>query len=84
MPILNLQPDRYRQLHRRYRVKQRKSGTNRPFRIILVRFRVAKIDERSIAHVFGNRAAEQTDGAGTGLLKCADHITQLFGIELRR
>jgi hypothetical protein len=80
----DLQPDWYRQLQRRHRVKQRKSGTNRPFRVILVRFRIAEIDEGSIAHVFGNRTAEHADGAGTSYLKCTNHLAQFFGIELCR
>src|SRR5258708_11656159 len=68
----DLQPDRYWQLQRRHRVKQRKSGTNRPFRVILMRFWIAEIDQRSIAHVLGNRTAECTHGADTGLLKRAE------------
>ena len=40
--------------------------------------RIAEIDECSIAHILGNRAAEPGHGADTGLLKRADDVAQIL------
>ena len=50
---------------RGHRLDQRKSGTNGPLSIVFVGFRIAEIDERSIAHILGNRTAEPGYGADT-------------------
>ena len=46
--------------------------------------RIAEIDERSIAHILGDRAAKPGHSGDTGLLKRAEDVAHFLGIDLGR
>jgi hypothetical protein len=58
------------------------AGAHRPLGIVFMRLRKAKIDEQAIAEVLGNITVEALDDGSTGGLIGADHVPQVFGIEL--
>ena len=57
---------------------------DRPLGIVLMRLRVAEIDQNAIAHVLGDKAIEAPDGIRDGAVICADDLAQILGIEPRR
>ncbi len=69
---------------RRQRVDDREAGANRALGILLLRVRVAEIDEHAVAHELSDVAVEAPDSFAHRLLIGADHVTHIFGIDLRR
>ena len=65
----------------RHRADQRKPGADGPLGIVLVGLRIAEIDERSIAHILGDRAAKPGHSGDAGLLKRAEDVAHFLGIE---
>jgi hypothetical protein len=59
-------------------------GPNRPLAIILMRSRVAEIDQNAIAHVLGDKAVEAPDDVGDGAVIRGNDLAQILRIELRR
>ena len=59
-------------------------GADRPLGIVLVRLRVAKINEHAIAHIFGDKAREPGDRVGDTAVVGADQLAQILGIIARR
>jgi hypothetical protein len=57
---------------------------DRPLGIILMRPRVAEIDQHPIAHVLGNKTLEPRDGLGDGAMIGVDDPAQVLGVEARR
>ena len=56
-------------------------GMHRPLRIILMRLRVAKADQQTVAHLLGHRAAIAPDRPGAGLEVALQHLAQILGIK---
>jgi hypothetical protein len=77
-PLLLLQSavERRRGLH------HGQPGAYRSLRIVLMRLRIAKVDEQAIAEILGNVALEALDDRGTGLLIGTHHLAVVFRIEL--
>ncbi len=69
---------------RRQRVENREAGADRALGVLFLRVRVAEINQHAVAHEFGDVAVEMPDGFADRLLKGADHIAHVLGIELRR
>ena len=59
-------------------------GPDRPLGIVLMRLRVAEIDQHAVAHVLGDKAVEPGDDLGDGAVIGADDLAQILGIEPRR
>ena len=59
------------------RLDERQSGPHRTLSVVLMRLRIAEIDEHAVAHVFRHEPAEAGDGLGDTFVISADH-------ELRR
>ncbi len=57
---------------------------DRPLGIVLLRPRVAEIDQYAVAHIFGDEAVEPADRGGDAMVIRADDLAQILGIELRR
>ena len=57
---------------------------DRPLGIVLMRLRVAEIDQHAVAHVFGDKAVELGDDFGDGAVIRGDDLAQILGIEPRR
>ena len=55
--------------------------SHRPLSVVLMRLRVAEIDQHAVAHVPGDEAIEPGDHFGHGAVICADDLTQILGIE---
>ena len=54
------------------RLDHRQPGAHRPLGIVLVRLRIAEIDQHAVAHVFGDKAVEAADGVGDSAVIGAD------------
>ena len=57
---------------------------DRALGIILMRPRIAEIDEHAVAHIFGDKAIEPADHLGDCAVICSDDLAQILGIEPRR
>jgi hypothetical protein len=57
---------------------------DRALRIILMRSRVAKIDQDAVAHILGDKAIEPGDHLGDGAVIRGNDLAQILGIEPRR
>src|SRR5262249_52525320 len=66
--------------HRRYYIQP---GAHRPLGVVLMRPRIAEVDQHPVAHVFGDKAVIARDDAGTGILIGAELLAQFLGVELR-
>ena len=66
------------------RADQLQPGPNRPFRVVLMRLRIAEIDEHAVAHVFGDEPVVAANHLGDPAMIGADHFAQVLGIEPRR
>ena len=66
------------------RIDKRQPGSDRPLGIVLVRLRVAEVDEHAVAHVLGDEAVEAGHGLGDAAVIRSDHLAQVLGIEPRR
>jgi hypothetical protein len=62
-------------------VDQAQPRPDRPLGIILVRSRVAEIDQHTVAHVLGDKPIEPGDDLGDGAMIRADDLAQILGIE---
>ncbi len=54
---------------------------HRPLGVVLMRLRVAEIDQYAVAHVPGDEAIKPGDDLGDGAVVCADDFVQILGIE---
>ena len=61
-----------------------KPGPDRPLGIILMRPRVAEIDQDAVAHVFRDKAVKVPDEISDAAVIRSDHLAQILGIEPRR
>ncbi len=59
-------------------------GANRSFGVVLVRVRVAEIDQQAVSHVARDVAVERLDRRAAGPLEGADHLAQVFGVHAPR
>ena len=59
------------------------AGADRPLGVVLMRLRVAEINQHTIAHVFRDKAAEAPDGIGDGAVVGGDDLAIILGIEAR-
>jgi hypothetical protein len=57
---------------------------DRPLGVVLMRLRVAEIDQYAVAHVPGHEAIEPGDDLGNGTVIRSDDLAQILGIEARR
>ena len=65
------------------RIDRAQPGPDRPFSIILMCSREAKIDQYAVAHVPGDEAIEPGDDFGDGAVIGGDDLAQILGIEPR-
>jgi hypothetical protein len=66
------------------RLDNTQSCVHGTLRVVLVRLRIAEVDQQPIAKIPGNMAREALDNHGTDLLIGPDYLAQVFGIELLR
>ena len=71
-------------VERRQRVEDREAGANRALGVLLLRVRVAEINQDAVAHELGDVAVEAPDSFAHRLVIGADHIAHVLGIEPRR
>ena len=57
---------------------------HRPLGVVLMRLRVAEIDQHAVAHVPGDKAVEPGDHLGDRAVIRGDDLAQILGIEPRR
>ncbi len=57
------------------------TGEHGPQRIVLVRLRIAEIDQKAIAAVLCDMALVGLDRAGASLMEDAQHLAHFLGIE---
>jgi hypothetical protein len=69
---------------RRQLVEDCQAGTDRALGVLLLRVRIAEINQDAIAHELGDIAVEAPDSFADPLLIGADHIAHVLGIEPRR
>src|SRR5262249_28336452 len=67
-----------------YSIDDAQPGTHRPLSIVLMRPRIAKIDENAVAHVLRDKAIPPGDDASNGAVIGCDDLAQILGIEARR
>jgi hypothetical protein len=66
------------------RFDEREGGADGALGIVLVRPRIAEIDEHAVAHVFGDIAVEPCDRLGDAFLIPTDDVAQILRIEPSR
>jgi hypothetical protein len=54
---------------------------DRALGIVLMRSRVAEVDQNSVAHVFGDKTIEPGDRISNSPVVCSDDLAQILGIE---
>jgi hypothetical protein len=64
-------------------VDQPQLRPHRPLGIVLMRSRVAEIDQHAVAHVLGDKPVQASDNLGDGAVICGDDFTQILRIERR-
>jgi hypothetical protein len=62
------------------RLDHRQPGAHRPLGIVLMRLRIAEIDQDAVAHVLGDKAGEAADRVGDGAVVVADQLAQILGV----
>ena len=62
----------------------RQAGPHRPLGIVLMRLRVAEIDQHPVAHVLGDKPIEASDRIGYGSMIIADQLAQILRVMTRR
>ena len=62
------------------RLDHRQPGPHRPLGIVLMRPRIAEIDQHTIAHVFGDKAVEAADRFGDRAVIGADQLPQILRV----
>jgi hypothetical protein len=55
-------------------------GAHRPFGIVLMRLRIAEIDQDAVAHILGDKAVQVADRLGDSAVVVADQLTQIFRV----
>src|SRR5215472_16363129 len=58
--------------------------SDRALGIVLMRMRVAQIDQYAVAHILGDKPVEGSDDIGNRAVKGGDDLAQILGIEPRR
>ena len=66
------------------RLDHRQPGAHRPLGIVLMRPRIAEIDQHPVAHVLGDKAVEAADRIGDGAVVVADQLAQILRVKTRR
>jgi len=66
------------------RVDDRETGAGRALGVVLMRLRIAEINQHAIAHILGDKTAKAADGVGDAAVVGADDLAQILGIEARR
>ena len=66
------------------RLDHRQPGAHRPLRIVLMRPRIAEIDQHAVAHVLGDEAVEAADRIGHGAVVVPDQLAQILRVKPRR
>ena len=67
---------------RPHRLQNAQAGAHGALRVIFMRLRIAKVDEQAIAQVLGHMPGKALDHGDAGGLVGADHLAEVFGIEL--
>jgi hypothetical protein len=62
----------------------RKPGPDGTLGVVLMRLRIAEINQDTVAHVFGDKPREAADRVGDGAVIGADNLAQILGVEARR
>ena len=62
------------------RLDYRQPRPHRSLGIVLMRLRVAEIDQHPVAHIFGDKPIEAADGLGDGAMIIADQPTQILRV----
>jgi hypothetical protein len=60
---------------------QGEPSENRTLGVVLVRLRVAEIDQHPVAHILGDKSGKAADRLRYAAMVYADHLTQVFGIK---
>ena len=66
------------------RLDDRQPGAHRPLGIVLMRLRIAEIDQHAVAHVFGDKAVEAADRLGDRVVVGADQLAQILRVKTGR
>ena len=69
---------------RRDRIVDSQAGAQGTFGIVLLRMRIAEINQRPVAQILGDMAAEAIDRFGDGAMILGDDIAPFLGIEACR
>jgi hypothetical protein len=77
-PYPHLQGLRSRE--RRNRIDQRDAGPNCTLGVILMRCRIAEVNQHTIAHISGDEASEATHGLGDAPLVGRNHLAQVLWV----
>src|SRR5215472_4607136 len=56
-------------------------GPHRPLGVVLMRPRIAEIDQHPVAHEFGDKSVIAHDGAGNGVLTGPESPAQFLGVK---
>jgi hypothetical protein len=62
------------------RLDHRKAGSHRPLGIVLVRLRIAEIDQYPVTHVLGDKAVEAADRLADRTVVVADQLAQILRV----
>ena len=62
------------------RLDHRQPGADRPLGIVLMRLRIAEIDQHPVAHVLGDKAVEAADRLGDCAVVVADQLAQILRV----
>ncbi len=62
----------------------REPGPDGTLGVVLMRLRIAEINQDTVAHVFGDKPREAADRVGDGAVIGADNLAQILGVEARR
>jgi hypothetical protein len=79
-PDPRLEPDGF-DIEAADRVDDAQPRTGRPFGIVLVGLRVAKIGKNTVPHVFSDKPVEPDDYSGYSTMIRRNHRAQILGIE---
>jgi hypothetical protein len=60
-----------------------KPSADRALGIVLMRSRIAEIDEHAVAHVLGDKTIEVSHDISDSAVISGDHLAQILGIESR-
>ena len=63
-----------------HRGDQLQARTHRPLGVVLMRLRIAEINQHAVAHVFGDEAAEAAHGLGDAFLIGRNDLAQVLRV----